>query len=93
MAPGIWEILLICLVALVFVKPDELPRIMRKISRWYARVSRSPRSIWDDLDKQMGPERPVEQPGDRSIASADSHAQASEAQVSDAPPPDKEDVG
>ena len=71
MGPGIWELLLISMVALVFVKPEELPRIMRKLGRWYARITRSPRTVWDDLEKQVAPERRQEQADDPTIAVAE----------------------
>tara|TARA_B100001123_G_scaffold244720_1_gene273609 strand:+ start:353 stop:634 length:282 start_codon:yes stop_codon:yes gene_type:complete len=89
--PGIWEILLICVVALVFVKPEELPRIMRKLGRWYASVSRSPRSMWDHLEKQVGPERPQQQPDDPSIAPHPPGAQATHGQAPNAQASRKED--
>ena len=47
---GLWEIVAICLVGLVFVRPEELPKLMRKLARWYTQVSGSPRRMWQDLE-------------------------------------------
>ena len=42
---GVWEIALICVVVLVFVRPEELPRVMRKLGTLYGRVTGSSRRI------------------------------------------------
>ena len=42
---GVWEIALICIVVLVFVRPEELPRVMRKLGTLYGRVTGSSRRI------------------------------------------------
>ena len=42
---GVWEIALICIVVLVFVRPEELPRAMRKLGTLYGRVTGSSRRI------------------------------------------------
>ena len=42
---GIWEIALLCVAVLVFVRPDELPKVMRKLGSFYGRVTGSSRRI------------------------------------------------
>ena len=42
---GVWEIALICVALLVFVRPEELPRVMRKLGTLYGRVTGSSRRI------------------------------------------------
>lgn len=51
---GVWEIALICIVVLVFVRPEELPRVMRKLGTLYGRVTGSSRRIMRQL--QFPPE-------------------------------------
>ena len=65
---GLWEIVAICLVALVFVRPEELPRVMRKLGRWYMRVSRSPRRMWHDFETKADGQPLNTEGGDPSIS-------------------------
>jgi Sec-independent protein translocase protein TatA len=46
---GVWEIALICVVVLVFVRPEELPRVLRKLGTLYGRVTGSSRRIMRQL--------------------------------------------
>ena len=68
---GVWEIALICIVVLVFVRPEELPRVMRKLGTLYGRVTGSSRRIMrqlqfppelDDDPQQGGPEHSIAPP-------------------------------
>ena len=51
---GVWEIAMLCIVVLVFVRPEELPRVMRKLGTLYGRVTGSSRRIMRQL--QFPPE-------------------------------------
>ena len=48
---GIWEIALLCIALLVFVRPEELPKVMGKLGQWYGRVSGSSRYIMRRLQE------------------------------------------
>ena len=69
---GVWEIALICIVVLVFVRPEELPRVMRKLGTLYGRVTGSSRRIMRQLQFPPGVEDDPQQgdPG-HSIAPPD----------------------
>ena len=61
---GVWEIALICVAVLVFVRPEELPRVMRKLGMLYGRVTGSSRRIMrqlqfpEELDDDPGRDDP-----------------------------------
>ena len=38
---GFWELLLICIVALLIVGPEKLPGLVREVSRWVRKIRRS----------------------------------------------------
>ena len=48
---GIWEIALLCIALLVFVRPEELPKVMGKLGHWYGRVTGSSRYIMRRLQE------------------------------------------
>ncbi len=50
---GVWEIALICVALLVFVRPEELPRVMRKAGRLYGRVTGASRRIMRQFQYSM----------------------------------------
>jgi len=63
---GIWEIALLCIALLVFVRPEELPKVMGKLGQWYGRVTGSSRYIMRRLqepfeldDEQAGGDGPA----------------------------------
>ena len=73
---GIWEIALLCVALLVFVRPEELPRVMGKLGQWYGRVTGSSRYVMRRLqepfeleDEQPDGDRP--EGGGNSIAADD----------------------
>lgn len=53
---GVWEIALICVALLMFVRPEELPRVMRKLGTLYGRVTGSSRRIMRQLQFPEGPD-------------------------------------
>ena len=62
---GIWEIALLCIALLVFVRPEELPKVMGKLGQWYGRVTGSSRYLMRRLqepfeldDEQAGGDEP-----------------------------------
>ena len=57
---GVWEIALLCIALLVFVRPEELPKVMGKLGQWYGRVTGSSRYIMRRLQE------PFEQEGDQA---------------------------
>ncbi len=70
---GIWEIALLCIALLVFVRPEELPKVMGKLGQWYGRVTGSSRYLMRRLqepfeldDEQAGGDEP--EGGGNSIA-------------------------
>ena len=70
---GIWEIALLCIALLVFVRPEELPKVMGKLGQWYGRVTGSSRYIMRrlqepfELDGEQAGEGPADV-GENSIA-------------------------
>ena len=84
---GVWEIALICMVVLVFVRPEELPRVMRKLGTLYGRVTGSSRRIMrqlqfppelDDDPQQSDPGHSIDPNADRTAESAGISARDSE---------------
>jgi sec-independent protein translocase protein TatB len=47
---GFWEIAIIALVTLIFVKPEDLPKILRKIGYYYGRVKEIGRSVQSQVE-------------------------------------------
>ena len=43
-SPSILEIVIIAVIAIVFVKPEDWPALLRKIGKWYGKIQRQ---IWD----------------------------------------------
>ncbi|MCP1728278.1 Tat protein translocase TatB subunit [Natronospira proteinivora] len=65
---GVWEIVLIALIALVVAGPERLPTIMRTLGYWVGRgkatlhglqseLERETNSLGRDLDPSEGPEK------------------------------------
>jgi Sec-independent protein translocase protein TatA len=78
---GVWEIALICVAVLVFVRPEELPRVMRKLGTLYGRVTGSSRRImrqlqyppeFDDDPQQSDPGHSIAADGARARHDANS---------------------
>ena len=66
---GVWEIGLICVAVLVFVRPEELPRVMGKLGSLYGRVTGSSRRIMRQLQAPFElPDDPLEGEPGNSIA-------------------------
>lgn len=68
---GVWEIALICVALLLFVRPEELPRVMRKLGTLYGRVTGSSRRIMRQLQfpEELDDDPARDDPG-HSIAAA-----------------------
>ncbi len=47
---GFWEIAIIALVTLIFVKPEDLPKILRKIGYYYGRIKEMGRSVQSQIE-------------------------------------------
>jgi len=47
---GFWEIAIIALVTLIFVKPEDLPKILRKIGYYYGRIKEIGRSVQSQIE-------------------------------------------
>ena len=67
---GIWEIALLCIALLVFVRPEELPKVMAKLGQWYGRVTGSSRYIMRRLQEpfELGDDQPE---GEQNSIAAD----------------------
>lgn len=50
---SVWEIGLICIIVLVFVRPEELPRVMRKIGNLYGKATGSSRRMMQNLQTKV----------------------------------------
>ena len=50
---SVWEIGLICIIILVFVRPEELPRVMRKIGNLYGKATGSSRRMMQNLQTNI----------------------------------------
>jgi sec-independent protein translocase protein TatB len=48
---GFWEIAIIALVTLIFVKPEDLPKILRKIGYYYGRIKEIGRSVQSQIEE------------------------------------------
>lgn len=51
---GFTEILMIGLVALLFVKPDRYPEMVRTIGYWLGRIQRVAREMRAEFDRDVG---------------------------------------
>jgi sec-independent protein translocase protein TatB len=72
---GIWEVLAILLVAIVFINPKDLPKIARKVGYWYGKMREMGKWISDpareleaeirkpmnDLDEIANPVQEIEE--------------------------------
>ena len=69
---GIWEIALLCIALLVFVRPEELPKVMGKLGQWYGKVTGSSRYIMRQFQEpfEMADDEP--EGGGNCIAAGDS---------------------
>lgn len=47
---GFWELAIIALVVLIFVKPEDLPKILRKIGYYYGRIKEIGRSVQTQIE-------------------------------------------
>ena len=50
---GVSEILVIAVVALIVVGPDEFPRLVRAAGRWVGKVRRYVGELRDELDREV----------------------------------------
>ena len=50
---GVSEILVIAVVALIVVGPDEFPRLVRAAGRWIGKVRRYVSELRDELDREV----------------------------------------
>lgn len=50
---GIWEILLIFVLAMIFVGPKKLPEIAAKLGRAYRRLKNASRDLTSELTKEV----------------------------------------
>ncbi len=48
---GLSEIFLVFLVLILFVKPEDLPGMIRKIGEFYAQIQRMYYAVLDELDQ------------------------------------------
>ncbi len=64
---GPWEIVVIAIVALIFIKPSDLPAVLRKVGRFFAEL----RSLRDDVTRSLSEvEREVEREIERGVESS-----------------------
>ena len=47
---GFWEIAIIALVILIFAKPEDLPKILRKIGYYYGKLKEMGRSVQTHIE-------------------------------------------
>jgi Tat protein translocase TatB subunit len=50
---GIWEILLIFVLAMIFVGPKKLPEIATKLGRMYRQLKRASQDLTSELTKEV----------------------------------------
>lgn len=50
---GFWELLVIAVVTLLIVGPDELPTVVRTVSRWITDIRQYVSSVKADFDREM----------------------------------------
>ena len=46
---GFWEIALISVMVLIFVRPEELPRAMRYLGKFYGRITGTTEKFYQNL--------------------------------------------
>jgi Sec-independent protein translocase protein TatA len=68
---GIWEIALLCVALLVFVRPEELPKVMGKLGQWYGKVTGSSRYIMRQFQEPFEAADDEPEGGGNSIAAED----------------------
>ena len=54
---GFWELVLISIVALLFIGPDQLPSFTRKIGRWLGMVRRLVNNARRELEQELNLEK------------------------------------
>jgi Tat protein translocase TatB subunit len=52
---GLWEVVLIFLMALFFLGPEKLPKIATQVGRWIGKARRSVAQLKYQLEKEVGP--------------------------------------
>lgn len=50
---GIWEIVLVLLVAIIFIRPDDLPVFLRKLGQLYKRLTEMHREVTKMVNEPM----------------------------------------
>jgi Sec-independent protein translocase protein TatA len=68
---GIWEIALLCVALLVFVRPEELPKVMGKLGQWYGKVTGSSRYLMRQFQEPFEAADDEPEGGGNSIAAED----------------------
>jgi Sec-independent protein translocase protein TatA len=68
---GIWEIALLCVAVLVFVRPDELPKVMRTLGSFYGRVTGTSRHLMRQIQQPVELDDDDDDDDDRHSIAAD----------------------
>ena len=52
---GLWEVLLIFVLALFFLGPEKLPKVATQVGRWVGKARRSVAQLKYQLEREVGP--------------------------------------
>ena len=53
---GFWEIALISIIVLIFVRPEELPRVMRYLGKFYGRITGNTEKFYQNFQYSAKPD-------------------------------------
>lgn len=53
---GIWELVLIMVIALIVIGPERLPEVARNVGRWVGKARGMVRSVKAEIDRELAAE-------------------------------------
>lgn len=85
---GFWEIVVVAVVALLVVGPDEFPTLVRNIGGWLGKIRRFVSETRDDLEQEFRKADELKQLMEREANMATLHEQVDARSIkSNTPPP------
>lgn len=85
---GFWEIVVVAVVALLVVGPDEFPTLVRNIGGWIGKIRRFISDTKNDLEQEFRKADELKQLVEREAEIADLHEQVDARSIkTDTPPP------
>ena len=53
---GFWEIALISVAVLIFIRPEELPRVMKRFGQFYGRITGRTEKFYQNFQNSVNPD-------------------------------------